>query len=181
MVVIVISGPPGSGKTTQAHRIAEYFGLRYYSAGMIFRGLAKELGISVEELSLKAMSDPCIDLEIDKRTYQEALKGNVVLDGHLTAWIVAEIADVKIYITAPLWVRIRRIAHRDNIPYEKALRETITREYAQRTRFREFYGIAVDNLSIFDIVVNTEKLGVEETFEIIRSGIEKILKEKENV
>ena len=96
MVTIVISGPPGSGKTTQAKKIAEYFGLRYYSAGMIFREIARERGLTLAELSEIASRDPSIDLEIDRRSYEEALKGNVVIDGHLTAWIVNELADIRI-------------------------------------------------------------------------------------
>ncbi|ADI32506.1 (d)CMP kinase [Staphylothermus hellenicus] len=177
MVVIVISGPPGGGKTTQARRVAEYFSLRYYSAGMIFREIARSRGLSLEELSIIAANDPSIDIEIDKRTYEEALKGNVVLDGHLTAWIVSGIADIKIYVTAPLHIRIKRIAGRDNIDLDKAMHETIIREYVQKKRFIEYYGIDIDDLSIFDLVINTEKLSVEETFNIIRGFIEKFLKE----
>ncbi|MCD6488153.1 MAG: AAA family ATPase [Desulfurococcales archaeon] len=176
MPVIVVSGPPGGGKTTQAKKIAEYYNLRYHSAGSIFRGIAREKGISIEELSLIALRDPSIDIEIDRRSYEEALKRDLVLDGHLTAWIVSEIADVRILVTAPLSVRVHRIAHRDNKSFEDALRETITREYTQYKRFVEYYGIDPLDYTIFDIIVNTEKLGPEEAFEVIRRGIEKILK-----
>jgi len=176
LVVIVVSGPPGSGKTTQAKRIAEYFGLRYHSAGMIFRRMAEERGVTIEELSRIAVLDPSIDIEIDRRTYQEALKGDVVIDGHLTAWIIADIADVRILVTAPLMVRIKRIASRDNKSFMKAYYETVVREYLQKIRFRKYYGIDIDDLGIFDIIVNTEKLGIDDTFEIIKTAIEKILK-----
>ncbi len=178
MVVIVVSGPPGSGKTTQAKKIAEYFGLRYYSAGMIFRKMAEERGISIEELSRIATKDPSIDIEIDRRTYLEALKGDIVIDGHLTAWIIADIADVRILITAPLATRIKRIALRDGKSLMEAYHETVMREYLQKIRFRKYYGIDTDDLSIFDMIVNTESLGIDDTFEIVKTAIEKILKRK---
>ncbi len=177
MVVIVVSGPPGSGKTTQARRIAEYYSLRYYSAGMIFREIAHERGLSLEELSVIAAHDPSIDLEIDRRSFEEALKDNVVLDGHLTAWIVHDIADIRIYVTAPLSLRIKRIAERDNMDLYRAMRETIIREYVQKKRFTEYYGIDTDDLSIFDLVIDTSRLNIDETFHIIREFIEKFLKE----
>ena len=178
MVVIVVSGPPGSGKTTQAKKIAEYFGLRYHSAGMIFRKMAEERGISIEELSRIATKDPSIDIEIDRRTYLEALKGDVVIDGHLTAWIIADIADVRVLITAPLATRIKRIALRDGKSFMEAYHETVMREYLQKIRFRKYYGIDIDDLNIFDIIVNTENLGIDDTFEIVKTAIEKILKRK---
>ena len=178
MVVIAISGPPGSGKTTQAKKIVEYLGLRYFSAGKVFREIAREKGLSIEELSILAAKDPSIDLEIDRRTYMEALKGDVVLDGHLTAWIVKDIADIKVYLTAPLIVRVKRIAKRDNIDFHVALKQTIIREYMQWKRYIDYYGIDVNDLSIFDLVIDVEKIGIEEVFEIIKSYIEKSLKSK---
>lgn len=178
MVIIAISGPPGSGKTTQAKRVANYFGLRYFSAGQIFRDIAREKNLTLEELSILAIKDPTIDLEIDKKTYEEALKDNVVLDGHLTAWIVKDIADIKIYFTAPLMTRVKRIVLRDNIDFYTALKQTIIREYVQWKRFIEYYGIDVNDLSIFDLVLNVEKIGIDEVFEIIKSYIEKSLKSK---
>ncbi len=178
MVVIVVSGPPGSGKTTQAKKIAKYFGLRYHSAGMIFRKMAEERGISIEELSRIATEDPSIDIEIDRRTYLEALKGDIVIDGHLTAWIIADIADVRVLITAPLATRIKRIALRDGKSFMEAYHETVMREYLQKIRFRKYYGIDIDDLSIFDIIVNTENLRIDDTFEIVKTAIEKILKRK---
>ncbi len=176
MVVIVISGPPGSGKTTQAKKIAEKYGLRYYSAGKIFREIAEERGLTIDELTLIAARDPSIDIEIDKRSYEEALKGDVVLDGHLTAWIVKDIADLRIYLYAPLPIRVERIAVRDGIGFEKAFRETILREHVQWKRFIEYYGIDVYDLSIFDLVIDVSRIGIEEVYETITNYIEKNLK-----
>lgn len=178
--VIVISGPAGSGKTTYAKRLAQKLGLKYFSAGNIFRKIAEEKGLSLVELSRLAEKDYSIDLEIDRRTLNEALKGNVVIDGHLTAWVVKEVADLTIYITAPLLIRIRRIAKRDQISLRQAFYETVYREHSQRKRFQEIYGIDVTDISWFDIVINTEKYTIEETFQIILIAAKKILK-KHNI
>jgi cytidylate kinase len=172
LVRVVISGPPGSGKTTQAKLLAEEYGLKYYSAGRIFREIAQQRGVSLEELSLIALKDPSIDLEVDKRTYEVAREDNIVIDGHLSAWIVSELVDYRIYITAPLSLRMLRIASRDGKSIEDAFRETIVREYTQKKRFLEFYGIDIDDLSIFDLVINTKYIGIKEAFEIIKKALE---------
>lgn len=135
MVRIVISGPPGSGKTTQARLLSEHFNLKYFSAGQLFREIAKSRGLSIEELSIVATRDPSIDLEVDRKTYEMAKEDNIVIDGHLAGWIIGELVDYRIYITAPFTLRALRIASRDGIPVDKAIKETLIRETTQRKRF----------------------------------------------
>ncbi len=173
--VIAVSGPPGSGKTTYARRLAEDLGFEFYSAGMFFRRLAKEKGLSLVELNELAARDPSIDLEIDRMTYEAGLRGRVVVEGHLVAWVLRDVADVKIYVNAPLEVRVRRIAERDGIPLEQALRETVRRENLHRKRFYEYYGIDIGDLSIFDLVVDTSRLGIEDVYETILGFVRRVL------
>ena len=169
---VVISGPPGSGKTTQAKLVAEYFKLRYFSAGRIFREIAIRRGVGVEELSMVASRDPSIDIEVDRRTFEVAREDNIVIDAHLGAWIVSDLVDVRVYVTAPFTLRVLRIAARDNVPVDRALRETLIREVTQKKRFKEFYGIDIDDLSIFDVVVNTKNIDAKKAFEILKRVIE---------
>jgi cytidylate kinase len=172
VVRVVISGPPGSGKTTQAKLVAEYFGLKYFSAGRIFREIALKRGVGIEELSLIASRDPSIDVEVDRKTFEVARENNIVIDAHLGAWIVGDLVDMRVYIAAPFALRVLRIAARDNIPLEKALRETLIREVSQKKRFMEFYGIDISDLSIFDIIINTKSIDVKKAFEILKKTIE---------
>lgn len=171
MVRIVISGPPGSGKTTQAKLLAEYFNLKYFSSGQVFREIARKKGISIEELSVLATRDQSIDLEVDRRTYEAAREDNIVIDGHLAGWIVSELVDYRIYITAPFSLRVLRIASREGVPIERALRETLIRETTQRKRFYEIYGIDVDDLSVYDVIINTKRIGIKEVFEVIKRAM----------
>ncbi len=174
-IIIAISGPAGSGKTTYAKILAKKYGLRYFSAGSIFREIAKSRGLTLEELSRIAEKDPSIDLEIDKRTLEEASKGNVVVEGHLVAWVVKDIADVKIYVKAPLLERVKRIALRENRPIEEVLHETVNRENSQRKRFYEYYGIDTRDLSIFDLVIDTSRLSIDDVIELIENFVKRIL------
>jgi cytidylate kinase len=168
---VAVSGPPGSGKTTYAKRLAEELGLEYYSAGRIFRELAREKGMSIEELNRLASEDPRIDMEIDARTLKIGCKGGVVVEGHLVAWVLGSLADVRVYVTAPLDVRVRRIASREKRPLEDVYRETVFREYLQWRRFLDYYGIDANSLHIFNLVIDTGFLDIEEAYSIIRSYV----------
>jgi len=178
MVVIAVSGEAASGKTTIARKLAEIYGLRFISIGMLFRKIAEERGISVIELHKIAEQDESIDRTIDNMAIEEAKKGNVVIEGHLTAWILKDIADVKIYLKADLNLRAKRLAERDGKSFEEALREIQEREEINRRRYLKIYGIDIRDLSIFDIVLDRTYLNIDQTIEILKKFIDYVLEWK---
>jgi len=174
-LVVTIAGPHGTGKSTYAKIIAKQFKLRYVSAGQFFRDLAKQRGVSFEELSRQAANSQEIDRLIDERSAAEAGKGNVVVEGQLAAWMAKDRAQVRIYLKAPDEVRIGRIAHRDHLDYEVARRQTLEREEIQRDRYKRYYGIDIDDLSLYNVVVDTGNRSIESTSAEMMSKIRDIL------
>lgn len=176
-LVIAIGGLHGTGKSTYAKRLAEIFRLRHVSAGGAFRRLAESLGLTLQELTVKAAQDPSIDEKVDGMVREEALKGGVVVDGMLSAWM-AENAHVKIYLQAPDKVRFKRIAERDGLKLEEAERQTLERERVERERYQRHYGINVEDLSVYDIVLNTELLPLEANVKILVDVIREYVKSR---
>jgi len=169
--VITISGLHGTGKSSVADRISKKFGLRVVSAGSLFRTLAKERGLGLEEFSRVAEHDVEIDKLLDGSLKQEAEKGDVVLDGQLSAWMAGESADIRILLTAPLDVRVLRIAERDGVSFEQAKRETNAREKSERARYRNLYRIDITDMSVYDLVLNTGKYDLDGVVTVLTNAI----------
>jgi cytidylate kinase len=175
-LVVTIGGPHGTGKSTYAKMIARQFKIRYVSAGQLFRDLAKEKGLSLEELSKQAANSPEIDRMIDERSATEAAKGDAVIEGQLAAWMAKDLAQVRVYLKAPDEERITRIAKRDHQDYEGARRQTLERERIQRERYKRYYGVNIDDLSLYNVIIDTGNRSVESTSKEIISKIQEILR-----
>ena len=177
-LVITVSGPHGTGKSTYAKALAEALKLRYVSAGELFRELAKQQNLSLGELSSRAAQDPSIDRMLDERTKAEAKKGGVVIDAQLAAWMVRDLANAKVLLTAPDDVRFKRIAQRDRIHLDDARKETEYRESIQQKRYKKYYGIDVNNLSIYDLTIDTSLHPIEETKRMVIESVRGLLRQR---
>jgi len=176
--VITVSGPHGTGKSTYAKALAEALHLRYLSAGELFRQLAKEQKQSLQALSAKAAQNPSIDRMLDERTKAEAKKGGVVIDAQLAPWMAGDLAHVKVLLTAPNEIRFNRIAERDHVGIEEARRETEYRESVQQQRYKKYYDINVNDLSVYDINIDTSLHPIEETKKIVIESVRNFLSKK---
>jgi cytidylate kinase len=170
-LVIAISGYHGSGRTTHAKRLAETFGLRYVSSGTIFRQMADEKGLSLEEMSKLTDENPEFDKLIDERAKEESRKGGVVVDATLSCWVCQD-PNLRIFLTTPFKARIERIAKREGIGFKEAKDETIVRAESERERFMTYYGVDIMDLSVYDLVLNTDLFDPDGTARILKRFVE---------
>ncbi|AIY91267.1 (d)CMP kinase [Geoglobus acetivorans] len=174
---ITISGPPGSGTTTVARKLSEKLGYPVISAGEVFRKLAREHGMSLEEFSKYAENNPDIDNLIDKRQREEALRyENVVVEGRLSGWMVP--ADLKVWIYCDKEIRIQRIARREKKPVEVVRNETEIREELEKRRYLKIYGIDIEDRSLYHIMINSARFTADQIAEMIFRAVELIYDEK---
>ncbi len=171
-MIIAISGPAGVGKSTVAKKIARRFSLEEINAGKIFREMAKEKGMGLNEFQKLAEQDQEIDKMVDQRQKKIAReKNDVVLDAWLAGWMAKDYADIKVWLWAPDEVRMNRISKREDKPLEKVREQTMKRERSNKRRYREYYDIELDDQSIYDITLNTAKWSVDGVVNILGSAI----------
>ena len=165
---ITVSGLPGSGTTSLAKHLSELHGIELISAGEVFRSLAAERGMDIAEFGRIAEKDPSFDRMIDERQKEIALaKEDIIVEGRLSAWFVPE-ADLKIWLFAPLEIRVSRIQSRDTVSDPATATElTREREACEALRYQTYYGIDISDMTHYHLVLNSGLLGVEELGEIV--------------
>lgn len=162
--VITVSGFSGSGKSTFAKIIAEETGLEHRRAGQVFRKLAKERGMTIDEFSKKREDE--VDLMLDRKFLKLAMEGGYVLDARLSGWVAGDYADVRVFLKIDPEVATRRIQKRENISYKEAYKRTQVRDKADKKKYRELYDLDFKDLSVFDFVINNSLLSLKQLKEM---------------
>jgi len=175
MTVVTISGLPGTGKTTVAKLLHKRLGLRYVYAGEIFRSLARQHGMTLEQFGTLCEEHPEVDRELDDYQVTLLKQGDLLLEGRISGWLAVRnhVPAVKVLLTAEPKTRVSRIVKRESGDLSERRREIEERERCEAARYRKFYGIDVNDTSIYDVVVDTSKLTPEQIVDRICAHIPK--------
>jgi predicted cytidylate kinase len=162
-MIVTISGPPGSGKTTVGRIVARSLACPFKSTGEEFRKMAEERGVSLAKLGELAEADHSIDLELDRRIVA-SLSDPQVLEGRLAGHMCARagVPAFKVWIDAPVEVRASRIAEREGKDAARVLEEMRAREECERSRYKMIYGIDFGETSVYDSILDSRTRTAEE-------------------
>ena len=184
-ITLCICGLAGSGKSTLAKKIAKHYGLRYYSGGDALKALALERGYRVggrdwweSEEGLKFLKERMdtleLDREVDRKLLEFAKEGDVVLDSWTMPWLFD--GGFKVWLEVSEEVRAKRIAKRDRLSVEEALRSLRERERRTKAIYKRLYGFKLgEDLEPFHLIIDSNMLSAKEVFEALKMVIENLL------
>ncbi|MBN1584980.1 cytidylate kinase family protein [Candidatus Uhrbacteria bacterium] len=176
-MVITISGPAGSGKSTVAGLLAKKLGIPTIDVGKVFREKAEKTGMDITKFSDYRLAHPEIDREIDLDVMDRCLQcpKGCILQGRVSAWMTKrqDIPAIRIWIDASPPVRASRIANREGGDPEKILESVNRRDRNDWKNYRDNYGIDLNDLSVYDIVVPTDDLPIEGVVSFILNELQK--------
>ena len=182
--VICVCGMTGCGKSTLAKKLAEKYGFKHFSGGDALKPLAVEVGYKHDGIGWwetkegtnflqQRMMETTFDKKVDEKLIELAEKGNVVLDSWTMPWLFK--GGFKMWLEASQEVRARRIAERDGISLESALRALKNRDAKTAIIYKKLYGFDLgDDFSPFNVILDTNKLGADEVFRILCMILERL-------
>lgn len=180
-MIISVSGTVGSGKTTVSKEIAKRLHYDYYSMGDLRRKMALERGMDIHDLNKLGEKEAFTDREVDD--YQSELgkkKDNFVIDARLAYHFIPH--SEKVFLMADIRTRAKRIWDEERKVEERAesysnLDEVVQkikeREKSDTRRYKKYYGIRWDDKKLFDIIIDTTRLSIEEV-------VNEVMKELKN-
>jgi cytidylate kinase len=172
-MIITIGGLAGTGTTTASEILSKKLNIPYVSAGDIFRQMAKEYEMSILKFGEFAENNIDVDIEIDKRQKKIAENSeNLIVEGRLSAYFVE--SDLKIWMIAPLIIRAERICERESKSFDLATNEIKIREDSESKRYLKIHNIDINNLDIYDLIINTNSFNPDSIVEIINSTLKVI-------
>jgi CMP/dCMP kinase len=182
--VICISGMAGTGKSTLSKKLAEKYGLKYFSGGDVLKDLAKNEGYDVsvrgwwespEGLKFlnERINDAKFDKAVDDKLLEYAQQDDVLLDSWTMPWLLKE--GFKIWLDASFEKRAARVAVRDGMTESQAREVLKEKESRTKAIYRELYGFGLgEDFKPFDFILDTDNLSENEVFEVLCKVIDNV-------
>lgn len=174
--IISLAGELSSGKGTVSKILMEELNYEVYRNGDYFRKLAKEKGMSVTEFNEYVKQHPEIDIQIENSAKEYAqTHDNFIIDARLGWYAVPE--SFKVYLKVDIDVAAKRaFENKDEEKKQTERFNTIEEQKAdmqkryklENERYFEVYGVRKDDMSNYDLVIDTTNLTPQETADIIK-------------
>lgn len=171
--IITIAGDHASGQGTLANNLNLKLSYEIYRNGQYARKLAKEMGMDIVEFQEYLNVHEELDRQIEKSASDYAKShDNLIIDAKLGWYAVPE--SFKVYLKVDIDVAAKRVFNDKNRKdsesfesIEETKQKIIYRHNEENTRWFKTYGVNRDDMSNYDLVIDTTKLTPEEVCNIV--------------
>ncbi|MBU0761635.1 MAG: cytidylate kinase family protein [Candidatus Altiarchaeota archaeon] len=172
-MIVTVGGQAASGKSTLAKSLADRLSFKHLSAGKLMREMAEEKGMSLLDFSIYAETHPEIDKNIDEKQKSLA-KGDCIVDGRLSRFFLNP--EVSIWLVAPSKIRGERALGRGEKykTLDEAEAAILKRDVSERKRYVDYYDIDLEDLSCYDLVLNTGRFNIKQMTEIAYLAVDSL-------
>jgi cytidylate kinase len=165
---IAICAHLGSGSTEVAEIVGKRLGFEVYNTDKLLRRIAIDSNLSFEQLASKSISG---EVEIDDVLFSYALdilnKGKVIFEGRSSILVFLAPITLKVFLTAPDYIRAKHVADVRKISYEEAMNEVRISDQDRENLARKMCKVNWQDPQLYDLVVNTGGWKYEDVAELV--------------
>lgn len=169
MLRICISGLSSSGKTSLGNLLSKELNIIHVTKHMLnsYRQVQEEMKTGGDgTLEMIQTADKRYADAFDKEVIDIASRNDCVVTTWLGAWLIKDPA-IRVWLTASFDERARRYANDHKTTMEDAKDYVRKKDELTANSFKEIYDIDIKNHSFFDMMINTERTGIEEAASLI--------------
>lgn len=181
--IITIAGDLASGKSRITDLLQKNLQYEIYRNGEYVRRLAKEKGLDVTSFNEYLKDHPEIDQEIERSAAAYAEEhDNLIVDARLGWYAIPD--SFKVYLRVDIDVAAKRAFYDENrketekfATIEEQKQDMVKRFSLENERFFKLYGIHKEDMSNYDLVVDTTNNTIEENANMIEEAYKKWLED----
>lgn len=175
MVAVTISGHPGSGTSTLVDRLCHRLGWSKLNGGEVFRMVAEERGIELEEFSRLCDEEPEVDMSLDERLRFSMTEpdGPQIVESRLAGWWAhkLELECLKVWLQVSIKERARRVVIREGGDLDDAEKRINERQQADQKRYSNLYSLSLDELTPYNLIIEADSLNPEQVEQLVVSAL----------
>lgn len=183
--IITISGDLASGKSRITDLLQKSLNYEIYRNGEYARKLAREKGMDITSFNEYLKDHPEIDQAIEKSAASYAEEhDNLIVDARLGWYAIPD--SFKVYLKVDIDVAAQRAFNDEKRKatekfetVEAQKQDMIKRFNSENERFFKLYGVHKEDMSNYDLVVDTTHNTIEINANIIEEAYKKWLEEEQ--
>jgi len=175
-MIITISGMQGAGKTTLAKKLATKLNYKFISIGDLRGEIAKEKGITIDELNEIGKKEKWVHDEADKKTIEIGrTRDNFIVEGWLAWHFIPHSKKIFLEVDSKIGAkRIFKNQRQDEKPCNNLIEmQEVLKQRLKVTdeQFQKYYHVNFLDKSNYDIIINTTNLSIED---MVKEALNKI-------
>jgi cytidylate kinase len=176
-MLVAVNGDLGSGKSELVKRLSALTGWQTASMGAIQRSVAERLGISTLEMNRRAETDPTMD-DLLRREVEKlaSVSADTIIDSRLAFHFLPDALSLHLLAhpntAAKRVLGIQRGSVETYADIDDAQKQLAARRGAERERYRSKFGVAIQRLENYDLVVQTDLVTQEDVCEVVSRWIQ---------
>lgn len=179
--IISLSGDLAAGKGTISEILIQDLNYGIYRNGAYARKLAADMGLNITSFNEYLAEHPEIDMQIEKSAAEYAKDhNNFIIDARLGWYAVPE--SFKVYLKVDIDEAARRAFYDENrkstenfATIEEYKQDMIKRFNLENERYWNLYHVHKEDMTNYDLVVDTTNITPQEAAEIIKREYSKWL------
>ena len=166
VAIVTISGHPGSGTSTLVDGLCESLNWGKLNGGQVFRDMANQREMTLEEFGQFCIQDESVDKELDDLLSQtmQSEDSPEIVESRLAGWWAHKngVQCARVWIEVSEHVRAARVVNREGGSIDDQLNLIKERMELDGKRYERFYGIDIESREPYTCIIQSDNMGAEE-------------------